>query len=451
MITRLIALVVALACLFGPVRSSMARDAAGAHDVLTLRQVLDAVAAAHPQLEAARERVRGAEGDALAARGGFDPQLRVRGSTRRSGRSPTAASTSSCASRPPLGSAGVRRLAARTRRFRRLRSAGQDRLGREVRAGVSLPLWQGGPIDRRRADLQVTDLGRRAAEADVDVRLLELERGRPRVLGMGRRRAAARGAAAPARARRRPRRCAAAASRRRQHPEVEGLENRRAILERKGRLVAAERALEQAALELARHLRDDGGEIVVPMADRLPPAFPEPPAADPLEAALSDALARRPELRRVLLQRDAAQVEARLARNNLSPRIDIDAYVAKDLGLVAPEYRYLLPAEFVAGISIELPLPLRAARGKLRRARADHARLDAELRWMTDVVAIELRDAHSALVAAHARHSRESSCRSPMRSSRPSGGASTSATARSCSSTCGSRRPPTRPRRSSTR
>lgn len=405
MIPRLLALVVALASLFGHVRASMAREAPVARDVLTLREVLDVVAAAHPQLEAARERERGAEGDALAARGGFDPQLRLRGQYVPVGafangrldvelRQPTPLWGLQVYGgwRLGLGEFAVYDLRAKTAS------------GGEVRAGVSLPLWQGGPIDRRRADLQVTDLGRRAAEADVDARRLELERAAARAywawVGAGLRLAVQQQLLALAEDRDVALRRQIAAG---NTPEVEGLDNRRAILERKGRLVAAERALEQAALELARHLRDDGGEPVVPTPDRLPSAFPEPPAVDPLEGALSDALARRPELRRVLLQRDAAQVETRLARNNFSPRIDLDAYVAKDLGLVAPTDRYLLPAEFVAGVSVELPLPLRAARGELRRARADRARLDAELRWMTGVVAVELRDAHSALVAAHAR------------------------------------------------
>lgn len=405
MIARLIALVVLLACLFGHVRPSMAQDTAAGGDVLTLREVLDAVAATHPQLETARQRLRGADGDALAARGGFDPQLRVRGQYAPIGafangrldvelRQPTPLWGLQVYGgwRLGLGEFAVYDLRAKTAS------------GGEVRAGVSLPVWQGGPIDRRRADLQVTDFGRGAAQADVNVRLLELERAAARAywswVGAGLRLAVQQRLLALAEDRDDALRRQIAAG---NTPEVEGLDNRRAILERKGRLVAAERALEQAALELARHLRDGRSEIVVATYDRLPPAFPEPPAADPLEASLTEALARRPELRRAFLQREAAQVEVRLARNSRSPRIDLDAYVAKDVGLVAPEYRYLLPVEFVAGVSIELPLVLRTARGKLRRAEADHARLNAELRWMIDVVAVELRDAHSALVAAHAR------------------------------------------------
>jgi len=401
---RLLAPVIAFICLFGHVRSARAEET-GARDVLTLREVLDSVAAAHPQLEAARQRVRAAEGDVFAARGGFDPQLRLRGQV------------------APIGAFSNGRLDVELRQptpFWGLQVFGGWRLGLgefavydqrartaasgEVRAGISLPVWQGMMIDRRRADLQVTDIGRQTAEADVAARLLELERAAARAywswVGAGLRLVVQQRLLALAEGRDDALRRQIAAG---NTPDVEGLDNRRAILERKGRLVVAERALQQAALELARHLRDADGALVVPPPDQLPAAFPEPPAADPREADLQDALERRPELRRLTLQREAAQVEVRLARNMRSPRVELDAYAAKDLGVVAPEYRYLLPAELVAGVSIEVPLPLRTARGKLRRAEAERARLTADLRWTTDGVAVELRDAHSALVAAHAR------------------------------------------------
>lgn len=404
MSARLIALVLAFTCLFGHVGSARAQET-GARDVLTLREVLDAVAAAHPQLEVARQRVRAAEGDAYAARGGFDPQLRVRGQIAPIGaytngrvdvelRQPTQLWGLQVfgAWRLGLGEFAVYDLRAKTA------------TGGEVRAGVSLPVWQGGSIDRRRADLQVTAIGRQTAETDVAARLLELERAAARAywswVGAGLRLVVQQRLLGLAEGRDDALRRQIAAG---NTPDVEGLDNQRAILERKGRLVVAERALQQAALELARHLRDANGALVVPLPGQLPSAFPEPPDADPLEEDVSDALERRPELRRLTLQREAAQVELRLARNMRSPRIDLDAYAAKDLGAVAPEYRYLLPAELVASVSIEVPLPLRTARGKLRRAEADRARLDAELRWSTDSVVVELRDAHSALVAAHAR------------------------------------------------
>lgn len=406
MIPRLVAFIaLLLICLIGHVRTARAQEPAAARGVLTLREVLDAVAAAHPQLEAARQRVRAAEGDVLAARGGFDPLLRGRGQYAPIGAFPNGRVDVELRQPTPfwgLQVFGGWRLGLGEFAAYDLRA--KTAAGGEVRAGVSLPVWQGGPTDRRRADLQVTDLGRGTAEADAAVRQLELERAAARAywawVGAGLRRVVQKRLLELAEDRDEALRRQIAAG---NTPDVEGLDNRRAILERRGRVVAADRALEQAALELARHLRDARGTLVVPPPDRLPSAFPEPPAVDPRETGLADALGRRPELQRLALQRKAAQIELRLARNLRSPRIDVDAYVAKDLGRVAPEFRYLLPAEFVAGVTIEVPLALRAARGKLRRAEAERARVDAELRWMNDVVAVELHDAHSALVAAHAR------------------------------------------------
>ncbi|MBA3547861.1 MAG: TolC family protein, partial [Nannocystis sp.] len=124
---------------------------------------------------------------------------------------------------------------------------------------------------------------------------------------------------------------------------------------------------------------------------------------DMVEQIIREAWARRPDLRRLALQREAATVELKLARNNRSPKIDLDAYAAKDIGATDPTYAYLRPAEFVASVNFELPLALRGARGRVRRAEAELARIDAELRMGRDVVALEIRDADSALVAAHAR------------------------------------------------
>jgi outer membrane protein TolC len=103
------------------------------------------------------------------------------------------------------------------------------------------------------------------------------------------------------------------------------------------------------------------------------------------------------------LQADAARVEQRLARNRRSPKIDLEALVAKDLGRVDPVDQVLLPAELVTGISVEFPLPLRQGRGELRKAEAEVGRIAAEQRFLRDTIATEVREAHAGLVAAHAR------------------------------------------------
>ncbi len=410
MIRAALALVLLSTSLFGHVREAMAQETAAPsapREALTLAEVLAVLAATHPQLEAARQRQRAAEGDAMAARGGFDPVMRARGQYAPIGAFQRGTVDVELRQPTPLWGLSVYggwRLGLGSFAVYDLR--GKTASGGELRAGVSLPLWQGGAIDRRRADLRVTALARDAAAADLDARAIELERAAGRAywawVGAGLRLDVQRSLLALAENRDDALRKQISAG---SVPAVEGLDNRRAIVDRGARIVAAERALQQAAFDLARHLRDADGELQVPAPARLPDTFPEAqrPVADGLEQTIREAWERRPDLRRLLLQREAAAVELKLARNNRSPRIDLDAYAAKDIGAVDPANAYLRPAEFVASVNIELPLALRGARGKLRRAEAELARIDAELRMARDVIALEIRDAHSALVAAHTR------------------------------------------------
>lgn len=373
---------------------------------LSLGEVLRSVAAEHPQLEAADERVRGAEAAELAARGSFDPQLRARGLWAPFGGYPNGRMDVEIRQATPLWGLQVyggwrlgRGVFAPYDYRAKTASAG------EVRAGVTLPLWQGGPIDRRRADIRIAATGRDLAGAEREAKAVELERAAARaywswvlaglrcevsrhLLGLAERRDAG------------LRRQIEAGS----VPEVEGLDNRRAVLEREVRLVAAERSLQQAALELARHLRDGRGKIAAPEPSRLPAALPEPgpPPPDP-EAMVEEAWQRRPDLQAMSLRREVAGVERKLAGNRAAPRIDLEAFVAKDMGRVDPADRALLPAEFAAGVTVEVPLALRQLRGESRRAEAELRRIDADLRFLRDVIATEVRDAHGAMLAAYQR------------------------------------------------
>src|SRR5690606_30858359 len=76
-----------------------------------------------------------------------------------------------------------------------------------------------------------------------------------------------------------------------------GVDNRRLILDREGRVVAAERAFQQAALALSLYLRDGEGDPVAPGPERLPAQLPEvsAPQTDSVEAEIAAALERRPD------------------------------------------------------------------------------------------------------------------------------------------------------------
>jgi outer membrane protein TolC len=144
--------------------------------------------------------------------------------------------------------------------------------------------------------------------------------------------------------------------------------------------------------------------MTIPGPERLPRGFPEPVApGHDVEDMVERALLGRPDLLRMSMQREAAAVERRLARNRRAPRIEVEAMVARDFGRVAPADAALLPTELIAGVTAELPLPLRQARGELRRTEAELGRIDAEARFLRDTIATEVRGAHAGLVAAHAR------------------------------------------------
>lgn len=390
--------------LMSPVASATSTREGGAP--LGLADVMRAVAEAHPLLAAAASRARAAEGAALAARGGFDPALRLRGQYVPLGGYPNGRLDVEVRQPTPLWGLtayGGWRLGLGS--FAAYDYRAKTASGGELRAGVALPLWQGGPIDRRRTDVKVAAIGRDAARAELEARAIELERTAAKAYWSwvlaGLRRDVEYGLLELAERRNEAlqRQIAAGGV-----PPVEGIDSRRAVLERGARRVAAERALQQAAIELGRHLRDDSGVMTVPGPERLPAGFPEPaPPPHDLEDMVERAWQLRPDLARMSLQRDAAAAERRLARNRRAPRVDLDAYVARDLGRVAAADAALLPTEFVAGVTVEVPIPMRQARGELQRADAELARLDAELRFLRDTIAAEVRSAHAALVAAHAR------------------------------------------------
>lgn len=391
-----------------PARTNMREGPAPAAwgGTLDLPDVLRSVAAEHPQLEAAEQRLRQAEGAEMAARGGFDPVLRMRGQYiplggYKNGRFDVEV-------RQPTPLYGLQLYAGwrvGLGKFPLYDYRAKTASGGELRAGAVLPLWQGGPIDRRRADVRIAAIGKDAARAELEARLIELERTAARAYWTwvltGLRRAVEQQLLELAETRDAglQRQIAAGSV-----PAVEGLDNRRAVLDRGARLVAAERNLQQAALALARHLRDGDGQMVVPGPSQLPSGFPAPARPpDDIDAIVEDAWQRRPDLLRLSLQREIARVEQKLARNNRAPKIDLEAMVAKDLGFVDPVDQVLLPTDVVTAVTFEMPLPLRQARGNLRRADAEVARIEAELRFLRDSIAAEVRDAYAALVAAHAR------------------------------------------------
>jgi outer membrane protein TolC len=184
-------------------------------------------------------------------------------------------------------------------------------------------------------------------------------------------------------------------------PRIVLADNERLVVARDIGVVQARRRFEAAGLALSLFLRAVDDEPLVAGRERLPSAFPEIVAPEPRELAadIDRALDRRPEITRLELSRQKLEVDRRLARNQLLPNLDAGVSASQDFG----ERIYKDKSEFEvqAGIELRVPLQRREAKGRLSEVEGQIAQLEQEQRFARDRIHNEIRDAFSALAAAH--------------------------------------------------
>jgi outer membrane protein TolC len=116
---------------------------------------------------------------------------------------------------------------------------------------------------------------------------------------------------------------------------------------------------------------------------------------------LDAALARRPDVARLLDQKRAAEVELRFQQNQLLPSLDVGIAVSGDLGTRSAEsYTPTQGTELEINAVLEVPLLFRAPVGRIQASRAALSKIDTQLRLARDRVSVEVRDGQSALKAA---------------------------------------------------
>lgn len=409
---RTLALLAACSALLGPaVDAPLARaadplsssDGPDRSAPLQVDEVVSRAIHAHPLVQAASQERTIAAADLQSAEGAFDATWRTRGVVTPLGGYPSARIDSVVEKPTPFGG---------TTFFAGYRWGSDDfavydgkletnELG-EVRAGVSAPLWRNGPTDRRRANIERAEAGTEIADWTVAQQRIDVGRAAAlrywewvaaghRVLLAERLLAITVARDGGIRAR----------VEQGDLPAIEADENRRAILQRRHLVVAAERAREQAAIALALYLRDARGGPVAPDARRLPRPMPPPPAipADDVDG-LARALAKRPDRARLGLLRRQAQVEERWADNQLAPAVDVFAVASQDLGEGDPKRE---PFELEMGVLVEIPIERNQAEGRRAAARATMARLDAQEAFAVEQALADLQDARSAMIAATRR------------------------------------------------
>lgn len=369
-------------------------------DALTLERVLEELSARHPTLQAARQKISEARGKRTSAEGGFDLKLKAGQKWIPTGKDEYGHTEAMLEQPTTLWGAtvfgGWRRSGGAVPTY-----AGEleTTSGGEVVAGLNIPLWQGGAIDRARADLRQTDM---------EVQIAELSRLKAQLkVYTAATEAYWKWVAAGHVLRIREHLLEVAQARmgqiedrvkRGDLPEIERVDNQRSILKRASGQVKAARKLTEAALKLSLYLRDEEGRPTQPDVAALPRRIPLPPEL-PSHTATQDieqARDRRPELRQLALVRDQLRVEVELADNQVAPRVDLTVAGIEPLAEADSKWE----TELEAGLKFSLPLQRRKARGKRAAAEAAASRLEAEGRLLGERIAVEVADARSALDAA---------------------------------------------------
>ncbi|MEM7138607.1 MAG: TolC family protein [Myxococcota bacterium] len=386
--------------------------ATGGERTLTFDAVRRSVERHDPRIRAAIERLRGAEGDVQAARGAFDPRLGGDFNvwTGNDGSFYQLRRGNVAITQPTTlwGSeiyAGYRiGLGEGVNDAWPTYLSDQTLSGGEVRAGINMPLFRGGPIDEERARRKRAIAKESAADYGLSATELDLELAAARAywywVSAGKRREVTEDLMhlAEERDEQLRRRLDAGSI-----AEFDVIDNERILYERRALLVRAERALEQAAFALSLFLRDDAGASVVPSPESLPAEldieFIDPQPNDPI---LQRVVQCHPEAERVRAEVRAAEVDRALTRNQLGPELRGFFEYSRDFGEGTGTSfdQTLFGNVFKAGAVLEMPLLLRPERGRAAAATANVSAKRADLQLVEDQLRAQARDAASAVLAA---------------------------------------------------
>jgi outer membrane protein TolC len=189
---------------------------------------------------------------------------------------------------------------------------------------------------------------------------------------------------------------------------IDRIDNQQNIALRNGIVIQADRAVQQAAIDLSLYHRDPSGRPLLARRSRMTPVpMPVKPTIELYEQSLARALGSRPEFQRLALQKEKLVVERRLAANQTLPGIDGQLQGNQDAGygtspLSGPNGldRQVLQASVI----FQMPAQRRDARGKLQTLDSQVMQLDRQLAYAHDQVKAEVQDAFSMLERAYEFH-----------------------------------------------
>ncbi|NJK88355.1 MAG: TolC family protein [Myxococcales bacterium] len=374
-------------------------------DAVVEEEVLASILRFHPEIEAAIARRDQAQGDLLAARGGFDPRLLAEGEIVPQGYYDYRRVDAAILQPTPfwgievLGGYRVG-LPDDVPSFAPYNEDFRDALDRgELRGEIKIPVYRGGPIDKRRAAIRKERIRVERLEAEIRSerlflsiegirsywswraavaklrfaeQLADIAKARDEAVGQRVRE----GSMAP----------------------IERLEATRALRERQQQVIEAEQKALLSALKLGLFLRGPEGEPLPPTAALAPELENRVEDLDPRrrDQAYDAAVAGRPELEALRRKMSELEVQVELNQNQLFPKLDFKAKLSSDFGenTVEPGREdELEPTELKLGLELDVPLLFREARGELAAARAEREELRQKIRFTIDKLQAEVASA----------------------------------------------------------
>lgn len=279
----------------------------------------------------------------------------------------------------------------------------QTNTGGEAGFGVEVPLLRDGPIDRRRANIGKSVSGQKLADSLVEQKRIEFARAAGLTYWDW--------VAAHNKVRVYRRLHSVAQERDRQIservgkgdlPDFDRVDNQRAVLQRQAQLLSAERALKSTEFSLSLFYRDKNGQPRSVENALAPERIPLPLFAveRSLEKPVQEATESRPEFKNLKAQHEQNEIELRLARNQILPKLDLRVFSANDFGTGNP---LLEQPEVKAGLRIEIPLATRTQQGKIDYYQARQQKLAFTETFLKERVRTDVQDALNALDIAKSR------------------------------------------------
>ena len=371
---------------------------------LNLQELLQSVADCFPEIEIAINEIDAADGKVLASWGSFDRTLSAHSIAQPLGFYQTYRNGAGLDQ--PLFSGGsvygTYRIGDGD--FEPWFGERETNEGGEFKAGFSLPLAKDRNIDARRAKLYASGFQRDQVQSNIGGRLLQLQR----IASQAYWDWVASGQSVQIQ-----QRLLDLAVERTQQildrieaedlAKIAKIDNDRFIAKRKNNLIKARRLLEKASIKLSLFYRDNECVPQIPDAKQLPQEFP--PSKEILDAQLQSDIAKalviRPEIAELAALRNEANIQLQYAQNLTLPKVDLKGFAGQDIGGAASSKGDKTPFELQVGVLAAVPIQRREGQGKIQAAQAKLAQIEAKLKLTSDKIGIEIRDAASAVNAAH--------------------------------------------------